>query len=50
MIKSQDELHDFIALTQKMSNEYIEDLGSPEPHSWIALGFWSDFFSLFKER
>jgi len=50
MIKASEELHDFIALTQNMTNEYVEDLGSPEPHPWIALGFWSDFFKLFKER
>lgn len=47
---SKQELLTFIELTQNMNNEYVEDLGSPEPHPWIALGFWSDFFKLFKER
>lgn len=50
MNNSKKELLEFITLTQNMNNEYVEDLGSPEPHPWIALGFWSDFFSLFKER
>ena len=47
---SKQELLTFIELTQNMTNEYVEDLGATEPHPWIALGFWSDFFKLFKER
>ena len=50
METSKKELLTFTELTQNMNNEYVEDLCLPKPHPWIALGFWSDFFSLFKER
>lgn len=47
------EFDNFINLTQNMSNVYVEDSGGYDfnnPHPWIKLGFWPDFFSLFRER
>ena len=49
METSKQELLTFIELTQNMNNEYVEDSRYIHPHPWIALGFWNDFFSLFKE-
>jgi glycosyltransferase involved in cell wall biosynthesis len=53
MLNAHQELLKFIELTQNMPDVYVEDLGAhtpSNPHPWIAMGFWNDFFTLFSER